>query len=652
MLRRAILAVAAVFSGMATYAQVNAEQVINIGRNVLSMDDYMLSIQYFNQAIKAKPYLSEPYFLRGLAKLYLEDYRGAEEDCTLAIERNKYKTESYKLRGFARQNMGLDSLAVTDYDEGLKYNPYDKYFLYYKAVAQTDMRRFEDSDTTFSKLLHLFPGFDDGYTARGRMHVLRGDTVAALADFDKAVSINGNSVAPRLMRADIHSRQNKWVEAVADMDEVLRLNPMTADYYVNRAFLRYNQDDYFGAMADYNYALQLEPYNAAAMFNRALLRYEVKDLDRAAADLEGVLRLEPANFHAKFNLGLIDLERGKNKEALDIFKGIATKYPRFYQVYYAMADAYRNLGDMKSAVRNAHYAEELVKRYVKDPDKNRLDRPAIAAGKSNSDGLERADESDEEVMERFNQLVTVSRTDQTELSYNEKIKGRVQDRNLQVEPEPAYALSFTPTPGSLQSTSNFFKELDNFNNNRYITDRIYLTAGATTPSDESSIAAIFSIADKYRKLTADGQGRPADWLGLGVAETMLKNYPGATEALDKAIAADGRFAVAYMARAFVNSRQNLHQAALADYDTALKLNPGLIYAWFNMGLIYCDLGDYTSAMECYSKALSLDPDFGPAYYNRGICYLQTGNKRLAFMDLAKGGELGVIPSYNLLKRMK
>mgnify|MGYP006922408422 CR=1 FL=1 len=39
-------------------AQVDAEQVLAIGRNVLSMDDYMLSIQYFNQAIKAKPYLN------------------------------------------------------------------------------------------------------------------------------------------------------------------------------------------------------------------------------------------------------------------------------------------------------------------------------------------------------------------------------------------------------------------------------------------------------------------------------------------------------------------------------------------------------------------------------------------------------------------
>ena len=107
-----LLAAVSLLSSSGVLAQVNAEQVLNIGRNVLSMEDYMLSIQYFNQAIKAKPYLSDPYFFRALAKLYLEDYKGAEEDCTMALERNKFKTETYKLRGFARQNMGKDSLAI------------------------------------------------------------------------------------------------------------------------------------------------------------------------------------------------------------------------------------------------------------------------------------------------------------------------------------------------------------------------------------------------------------------------------------------------------------------------------------------------------------------------------------------------------------
>jgi hypothetical protein len=43
-------------------AQINTEQVVSIGRNALYFEDYILAIQYFNQAIKAKPFLAEPYF--------------------------------------------------------------------------------------------------------------------------------------------------------------------------------------------------------------------------------------------------------------------------------------------------------------------------------------------------------------------------------------------------------------------------------------------------------------------------------------------------------------------------------------------------------------------------------------------------------------
>ena len=45
---------------VATVAQVNTDQVLRIGQNALYFDDYMLSIQYFNQAISSKPYLAQP----------------------------------------------------------------------------------------------------------------------------------------------------------------------------------------------------------------------------------------------------------------------------------------------------------------------------------------------------------------------------------------------------------------------------------------------------------------------------------------------------------------------------------------------------------------------------------------------------------------
>lgn len=668
---------ASVLSTVSAIAQVNAEQVLNIGRNVLSMEDYMLSIQYFNQAIKAKPYLSDPYFFRALAKLYLEDYKGAEEDCTLALERNKFKTESYKVRGFARQNMGKDSLAVLDYDAGLRYNPEDKYFLFYKAVAQTEMKKREDAEATFSRLLRIYPQFEDGYAARGRLRALSGDTVGALADIDKAISISKNLVNAFLMRAQIEAEQKKWDSALADMDAAIRLQPQEADLYVNRAYLRYNLDDFFGAMSDYNYTLELEPYNSAALFNRALLRYEVKDLNRAADDFTKVLGYDPDNFHARYNLGLVNMERGHHKEALADFDRITRKYPRFYPAYYAKAEVYRDMGDMRTAMQHAHIGDDLVKKYVSNPEKNPLDRPAIAPGKTRTarDTADE-DESEIEVMSRFNQLVTVGgATDQQQLTYNEKIKGRVQDRDIRVEPEPAYMLSLQDSPLSLRSTSNYFRELDDFNQRGYVSDKIYLSTGVDT-AEESVLKRLFDRADFYEGVVADGKARPADMFVLGVVRSMLKNYPAAIEALDAAIAGDSGFTMAYLARAYsryaniraqqasatdddtagATLRQRRSQRELsdvmADYDMALRLNPRLMFAWFNKGNIYYETGDYTSALQCYSEAINLDPLLGPAYFNRGITYLHIGNKRLAFSDLSKAGELGILPSYNLLKRMK
>ena len=81
-------------------AQINTERVMTIARNALYFEDYVLSIQYFNQVINAKPYLYEPYFFRGLAKINLDDFQGAEADCNAAIQRNPFVVGAYQNVGW------------------------------------------------------------------------------------------------------------------------------------------------------------------------------------------------------------------------------------------------------------------------------------------------------------------------------------------------------------------------------------------------------------------------------------------------------------------------------------------------------------------------------------------------------------------------
>lgn len=634
-------------------AQTNAEQVMIIGRNVLSMEDYMLAIQYFNQAIKAKPYMADPYFYRALAKLNLDDYKGAEADCSMAIERNKFKTEAYKLRGFARQQMGLDSLAVADYDTGLSANPYDKYLLYYKAVAQTESGKYAEADTTFGRLIKSHPKFDEGISARGRLNLLKGDTIAALADADRAIALNRTLLSPWLMKAQIHSDRKEWDNAMAEMDEAILIRPEEADFYLNRAYLRYNADNFFGAMADYNYALQLNPEYIPALFNRALLRLEVKDLERSAEDFSAVLNLQPDNFHALYNRGLVYLELGNHKKALQDFKAIASKYPRFYPVYYAMAECQRLSGDLRSAAANIHKADNMVASYISDPNRNPLDRPAIASGQNRQNQRNATSEpqSETEVMEQFNRLVTVEATDAPEMAFNERIKGRVQDRNMAVEPEPEYLLGLGVPQRTLGSGAETFRELSEFNTAGYLSQAITLSNSWGNVTDLQFASLSETAAQQNHK-------RPADFFERGLAKSMLKDYRGAITEFDKAIEGSPEFTLAYMAKAsaearlgFAEKSLELQLQALRDLDEVLRKNPHNQYAWYNKASIHYRQRDYAEATRALDKAIEIDNQLGAAWYNRGLCLLQSGRKREAFASLSKAGELGILPSYNLLKRM-
>lgn len=104
------------------YAQFKTDRLVMIGRSALYFEDYVLSIQYFNQAISAKPYLYEPWFYRGVAKYYLDDFVGAEDDCSEAIKRNPYVVGMYELRGLCRIQQKKYGDAIKDYNQALRYD--------------------------------------------------------------------------------------------------------------------------------------------------------------------------------------------------------------------------------------------------------------------------------------------------------------------------------------------------------------------------------------------------------------------------------------------------------------------------------------------------------------------------------------------------
>jgi tetratricopeptide (TPR) repeat protein len=646
-------------------AQVNTDRVINIGRNAYYFEDYLMAIQYFNQAIQAKPYLERPYLYRAIAKLNLDDYVGAEADATTVISLNEFIPDAYEVRGVARQNMGNSRDAIGDYDKAISLLPRNRQLLFNKAMAQADINDVAGADSTFTELLNYYPGFEMGYLGRARLRLAQNDTLSALGDINRALEINDKSFNGYAMRADIAMSRGKehYDEARTDIDRALNLQPKSVGLYVNRAFLKYDAEDFVGAMSDFDYAVSLDPNNKTALFNRGLLEAEVSANDRALVDFNKVLELDPSNLHARYNRAMVLAAKHDYKAAIADAQYVIDAFPDFPTGYYMRSGFYREMGRRAEAARDYDRARSLANKLRPDAKGNvEGTRKDIAAESSPEDDVRR----------QFATLLKVDdNTDIRDEYNNTEIRGRIQHRNLNVELEPMFDLSFYSSPDALSKDGYYMKEVDDLNTTRQLRNVVYVTNRVPRVTDQAMIDAHFRSVADYDSYLSTHQPRTIDYVGRALELMTLHNYDGALADLNKAVALTPDYALAYLMRAQaryhrlqtavaddnadMSTRAGLERgeyAAIAeDLDNVIRLSPRNAIAWFNKGDLLAERGDFAEARKCFDIALELKPEFGEAYYNRGYVYLKMGDRARGVADLSKAGELGVAAAYNLIKRI-
>ena len=645
-------------------AQINTDQVLRVGQNALYFEDYMLSIQYFNRVIQAKPYLAKAYFFRSIAKLNLEDYRGAEEDASKAIELNPYLTDAWEVRGVARQNLGMNTEAIADYDQALELLPRNRQLLFNKALALHDIHDIEGADSTFRELLEYYPGFDSGYLGRARLSLEKQDTVAAVADIEKALSINKNALNAYIMRADVAINQAKDFEsALADMNEAIRLQPRHAGLYVNRAYLRYELDDFFGAMADFDYALQLDPLNETALFNRALLEMETAANDKALEDLNRIIELNPLNTRAYYNRAIVNSAKGLNRDAIADISKVIEEVPELPEPYYMRAQLYYELKELNNADRDYKRAEKLQRDAQKIADMS--DYTTISP-ESDSRPDEKSEEvkqrSADEAAKRFATLLTVANNAEIQEEYNNSaIRGKVQNNNLHIEPAPWIELAYYASETELRPDTYYIKEVDDINATRSLRYAIRVTPQMPQLDSETSNRHFQSI-DYYNSYLATHTPRAIDYIGRAMDFMTIHDYSSAAEDAGRALQLMPDLAVGYLLRAqanYHNWQTGIDKTAgahaldivLSDLASTIEHSPDMAEAWYDKAVVHLALDDYTSALAALNKAIELKPEMGEAWYNRGYVYLRLGNERLGIADLSQAGQLGILPAYNLIKRI-
>lgn len=670
------------------FSQINTDRVMAIGKNALYFEDYVLSIQYFNQIIKVKPFLAEPYFYRGVAKLYLEDYKGAEEDCSSCIERNPYIVNAYHCRGVARQNLKDYQGAIYDYNKALTFDPENQNYLINRAVAFQQNKDTVNAENAYNTLVKLHPNYYNAYMERGTFYAEKGDSLKALADLQKAISMDKYASGAYSTRGMVYAQGGKYKLALADYNEAIRLEANIPAYYINRAIVKYYLNDLRGTMADYDKVIEMEPHNQMALYNRALLRAQVGDNNRAIEDYDKVLQMEQDNYFAYYNRGLLRAETGNFRGAIEDFTKVIRKYPDFLPAFSARADARKKVGDMKGSEKDFWMAVNLNK----EADKIRRNKRKEEQQKGEAADNKIRKQSDKN-MNKFNRLLVADEKETEAPKYKNETRGRVQDKNIDVELHDLFVLTYYEKGESLKSRNYFNVALDKFNAQYKLSHKLLITADEAALTEDKIKEHFASINELSKQIEA----RPNDakvYFTRSIDFMLVQDFSGALDDLTKVVTIDPGFSLAYYNRAVIRYKQlkynlseeqksevasaesfslsnlkagkktsatgdiskksNLqmeYEMILRDLDAVVGRLPKFIWAYYNRANVRCLQKDYRSALVDYNEAIRLEPEFAEAYFNRGLVNLYLGDNEKGFADLSKAGELGMAGAYNIIKRI-
>ena len=648
-------------------AQLNTDRITAIGRNALYFDDYVLSIQYFNQVIKLKPYLSEPYLLRAIAKIQLGDYTGAEMDCNAAINRNPFQPGAYYTRGFIYRQTDQLEKAHQDFNEALIFAPENRTYIAMRADVLAQLEQYDLALQDINHLLHRDPQSAALHYEKGSICIRSNDTIGALNAFTHATEYDSQNPANWSALGLVQLMQDNQEEALSSLSKSIEYGSKWAGDYINRGIIYYRKHNYRSALADYDKAVALAPRDAQCYYNRGVLRQELGDYNRALEDFTQAINYAPDRVEIYYQRGMVQLQLRQWQEALNDFTTIMNRYPYFLPAYYLAAQAETSLGHGKAATQLRQQAYQLEQK----KDSIQSLQTTMQVAESQPQQRDRRKE--------FSQLAAQNQeTNDEENKYDSDTRGSVQKRYADVVNEPNIFLSYYATNNhtdALRQTNYSHATVDMYNNTmqlpaplRFTTKEMTLTADMVN-QHFAQISNLSHQIDLLEQMAQPGSTNNdllcASYIARAFEFALVQDYSSALDDVTRAILMDGDLYFAYFCRANWRYKYLEYKRAVGeptdkadfelmmrDYDYVIHHLPDFSFAYYNKANMLCIQQDFKAAISYYTQAISADSDFAEAYFNRGLTYIYIGDNEKGLADLSKAGELGIYQAYNLISRFQ
>lgn len=656
---------------------MNTERLTAIGRNALYFEDYVLSIQYFNQVIRLKPYLAEPYLLRSIAKIQLQDYTGALGDLNQTIRLSPFQPGAFYTRGYVLRQLGRYADAESDFSQALLFAPENRTCMMLRADVRASQHHYEQALQDMDYLLAREPKNPNLIFEKGVICLQTKDTLCAYNAFQQTIEYDSQNAGNWSAWGMINLYTGQDEEALHALNQAITLGSHWAGDYMNRSVLYYRQHNYRAALSDCDEAVKLDPKDPQAYYNRGMLRAELGDYNRALDDLNQAIGLAPEQTQMRYQRGLVLLQLQQWQPAINDFDTLLLQYPYFLPSYYLAAQAYTALGKKKNAYdyRQQAFLLEQQKDSLQNIRHNNKDSmPDLDMQTAHAQPVQR------DRRKEFSQRMAQNGIEPEEQNkaYTSATRGNIQKQYTDVVNEKNITLSYYTPQQNITRPYHYL--IDDFNRQHHLNAPLFIITQEVTLTAEMVNLHFQQIS----RLTQQINRQPASdlYFARAVEEALVQDYASAIEDCTEALNTlqndgDKQQTVLYTfcranwryklieyqrANAEINTTYQARQAAsqsemdfdimLRDYDYVIQLQPDFPFTYYNKANMLCLQKNFNEAIRQYTLAIQAQNDFAEAYFNRGLTYIYTGENEKGIQDLSKAGELGIYKAYNLITRFQ
>jgi tetratricopeptide (TPR) repeat protein len=287
-----------------------------------------------------------------------------------------------------------------------------------------------------------------------------------------------------------------------------------------------------------------------------------------------------------------------------------------------------------------YYKLEKYKKAIKDLEQLLLMAPGetqavyfrgINYGKDDSDpGFDTVISMSNKEADLFNYIglsyYQLNLFEQAKTNFEEAVKRNPDDENIQVNLGLTYLAM-----NNLDSARYHFQESLSINPSNAVAQ--YNLSLCQTDSSSDQIKQLDLLILKSKNF-------PMAYAQRAYQHYIHGNYMAAIADYDSAILLDPDNSEYYLERGILLEKVDEIDLAMKDFKTALTLSDNNFKAWYNLANAFFLQNNYKASIEYYSQAIDLNPEIPYLYYNRSLAYYYLKDMGNACNDMKKAQSLG------------